>query len=220
MPKLSRPVLYLAIGATAIAAYLIATPQDTPARRARPKAAPKVQITSSQFLDEDYKASFSDGVAVARNSFKPLVTRRNASLVSALAMAGGVPPDFAGGEGSWVCTGVTEIDGVKQALLENRATSEGVFLRQGDKWKRAVVSQVLDNGVVLVGPGGEPRTIFIQQDQMVEEVSTETTATPVQPPLRGAIGNGGPQPNANNGQVAPMPSLPFPTPQVEINNED
>lgn len=206
--KISRPVIYLALAAVCIAAYVLATPTAPPKKRSLPKPRVRVDVVDAQFTPEDRTASFTDGVPVARNAFKPLVVRKNTTLVSALAAAGGVPTDFTGGDGSWVCTGVAEVDGVRQALLENRSSGEGVFLRQGDRWKKTVVSQVLEDAVVLVGPGGQPRTIHVQQDQMVEETSTDTL--PVQPKLNGPIG--GAQPNANNGQVTQIPPLPFPTP--------
>lgn len=206
-PKISRPVLCLALAATCVIAYLVATAPQQVVRNTRARPTVHVDVTSGPFTPDDYKASFPGFVAVSRNSFKPLVVRKNTTLISALAAAGGVPTDFTGGDGNWVCTGVAEVDGVRQALLENRSSGEGVFLRQGDRWKKTVVSQVMEDAVVLVGPGGQPRTIHVQQDEAVEETPTEVV--PVQPKLSGPIGGG--QPNATNGQATQVPPLPFPT---------
>jgi len=202
MFKMSRPVLYLFIATLAVAAYLLTTP-STPTRHS-PKSKPVVSViaTNADYTSEDYKAHFTTPVLVSRNAFNPLVVRKN-NLIAALAAAGAVPADFAGGDPNWFCTGSATVDGVMQILLENKATGDGVFLKQGDHWKNCVVSQVMEDGVVLVGPGGDAKTIHVKQDSATPDETDQSGTTPVQ--LSGPIGG---QTQISGGQVtqAPLPS--------------
>jgi hypothetical protein len=155
-------------------------------------------------------------VLISRNSFQPLVMRKSNALADALAAAGGIPADFAGGDPNWICTGSAEVDGVLQALIENRNTSEGVFLKQGDHWKNCVVSQVEEDNVTLVGPGGVAKVIHVKQDDSTNPADDAAGTTPFQPQLNGPIGGGA---QTSGGQVTEAPALPAPTTtQADDNN--
>jgi hypothetical protein len=210
MLKISRPVLYLFIATIGVAAFLLANPPQAPRAIVKKKSTPRVEVTSTIYRPEDYTASFTGLVGVSKNSFKPLVARKSNALSAVLLANGGIPPEFAGGDANWVCTGTAEVDGVRQALLENKSTNEGVFLKQGEHWKNAVVSQVFEDAVVLVGPGGEAKTIHIQQE-VTPDQSEVTGNMPVQPSLSGVIGGVSPP-----GQVSPMTALPAPTATIQV----
>ena len=218
MAKISKPVLYLAIVATGVAIYVLTSP-DAPIAHTPPVTKLKRNdLGNGQFTDADYKTTFAEPVLVSRDGFKPLVARKSNVLAQALAAAGGVPAELAGGDPNWVCTGVSEVDGQRQALLENKNTGDGSFVKQGDKWKTSVVSQVLEDGLVLVGNDGEPKTIHIQQDTTQSETDNGGDVLPVRPQLNGVIGNGAAQPNVNNGQV--VPALPTPDPNSQMGNSN
>jgi hypothetical protein len=188
MAKISRPALYLGLVAIGVAGYILTEP-DTPTRQVRPSTKKTTVVNRlSTYTDEDYKAKFEPVNLVSSSAFKPLVARQTSGM--ALAADGGIPAAFAGGEASWICTGTVEVDGVRQALLENRATGEGVFLRQGERWRNSVVSEVRADAVVLVGPGGEARAIRVHSEDFVEEEQLEIPPMDVEQALRGPIGNG------------------------------
>jgi hypothetical protein len=201
MLKLSKPVWFLLAATATAALYLVGSPAAPKRITTRVLSKPLVSVTSSQYTQQDFDANFPKPVLASRNAFQPLVVRKS-SLAQALANAGNIPPEFAGGDPNWSCTGSAEVDGVRQALIENKNTNDGVFLKQGDRWKNCVVSQVLENAVVLVGPGGDAKTIFVKQDTPVDETDLSGT-NPVQPELSGTIGNGGQQQGPG---ASPLPS--------------
>ena len=207
MLKLSKPVLFLLIATVAVAIYLVSTPSAPTKHTTKPLAKPQVSVTATMYTPEDYKASFPKAILASRNAFQPLVLRRSGALIAALAAAGNIPAEFAGGDPNWACTGSAEVDGVRQALIENKSTNDGVFLKQGDHWKNCVVSQVLEDAVVLVGPEGEAKTIHVKQDTSTQETDLSGDI-PVSPQMSGVIGpNGGQAPTqAASAQVSPLPA--------------
>jgi len=222
MLKISKPLLYMLLATFGIAAYLM-TSSTTPTKKAKKTARPVVTVHTSDadYVDADYTAHFDKPILISRNAFNPLVVRKSSQLAAALAAAGNIPAEFAGGDPNWSCTGSATVDGVLQVLIENKNSGDGVFLKQGDHWKTSVVSQVMEDGVVLVGPGGEPKTIHVKQDTTPEQMDLSGTM-PVEPQLSGTIGNGASiQPS---GQGAAMPPLPSVAPatttiQTDDNNE-
>jgi hypothetical protein len=218
MTRVSKPVLYLAIAALMVIGYLLATPPSTAKRSPKKTTTVRKPAASSIYTDADRSANFTDKILVSRDAFQPLVVRKSAALSEALAASGVIPPEFAGGDPNWICTGTAEVDGVRQVLLENKSTSEGVFLRVGERWKSSVVSDVGEDSATLVGPGGIAKTIHVQQEQGADSGESVEEMMPVQPNLNGVIGGG----RAPAGQVSPMPNLPLPTaaPQAEENNGD
>jgi hypothetical protein len=200
---LSRPIFWIGIVVVGGIAFLATSPdepredaaQRTPARRA------PATTTTVVFTEEDRNANFEPLNQSARNAFNPLVARRVGGLGTGEAGAANlVPSDFAGGEGNWIYTGSAEIDGVLTALLENRTTQDGVFLRAGDRWKRAVVQRITPTSVVLAGPSGVV-TLSLVDDfaspgggggaQLRGEIGTGFAPAQVGnlPPMRGPIGN-------------------------------
>ena len=214
MAKISKPVLYLAIVAAGAAIYVVTSPNSPEAHTATPKTLHKNGPTNGLYTDADMKAKFPEPVLVSRDAFKPGVARKSNALATMLAAAGGVPADLADGDPNWVCTGVSEVDGVRQALLENKVTNDGDFVKQGDKWKSAVISQVLDDGLVMVGNDSEPKTINIQQDTTQSTESDTGDVTQLKPSLTGVIGSGTAQ---TGGTVQALPA-PDSNPQAGNNN--
>ena len=218
MFKMSKPVLYLLLATVAIAIYLVATPSSPSSKKSSTALAkPQVSVSSSQYTDEDRKANFPKAILASRDAFQPIVVRKS-SINAILAAAGNIPADFADGDPNWSCTGTDEVNGVQQALVENKNTGDGDFLQQGDHWKSCVVSQVLDDGVVLVGPGGEAKTVHVKQDTTDTGDLTDLSGNiPVEPQLSGAIGGpnaGGSVVQTQSTPAANTPALPAPTPET------
>jgi hypothetical protein len=211
MFKMSRPVMYLLLGTIVVALYLLATPPTSPTKKkTTPRPRVSIQASSVDYQPVDYTAHFDKPLLVSRDAFNPLVARKSNALAQALAAAGNIPAEFTGGDPNWSCTGSAQVDGLLQVLVENKSTGDGVFLKQGDHWKQAVVAQVMEDGVVLVGPSGEPKTIHVKQDTTPEELDLNGSTEPVQPQLNGPIGSGGGQSNGQNNTSSPLPAAATP----------
>ena len=110
-------------------------------------------------MPEDHNAPKFESVnASMKNTFVPLVTKKSGGNKTGLP--GGIPAWFADGEGNWVYTGNMTVNGVPNALLENTASGEGVFLRPGQKWKSLKLVSVHEDSIDLEGPNNEHKTIF------------------------------------------------------------
>jgi hypothetical protein len=187
MAQISKPVLYLGLVATVVAAWVL-TSEDAPnsASSTKKKKKPSVTRNATVFLPEDYKASFPVLNEPMKNAFKPLVARKSGSPELAMGDMG-IPVAEAG----WIYTGMADIDGVPTALLENTRTGDGVFLKQGESWKGVRVQRIAPEEIILVVSNGESRRVKINSPADGMPVgSPQTGFQPVNPPIRGPIGGG------------------------------
>lgn len=197
MPKISRPVLYTALGAIAVAAWVM-TGEEAPKGTSKklPRLAKKSTKTVGSFTEEDFSASaksFGPVVKITRNSFDPLVIRDRTAADFQL-MPDQVPAELTGGDPNWVYTGTAEIDGKPTALLENRVTMESSFVNQGEKWQRTTIALILPQGIVLAGPSGKKVKLTLNNGEATVTGASERIASgfqPVNPSLRGPIGANG-----------------------------
>ncbi|MEQ1823758.1 MAG: hypothetical protein ABL949_14715 [Fimbriimonadaceae bacterium] len=143
------------------------------------------------FTKEDETAKFDRITVPIKNAFNPVIAS-GSGISGADAAANAVPASYAGGDGSWVFTGSVEIDGSRQALLENRKSNDGVFLRAGQRWKSCVVKRVLADSVVLDGPSGQMTFGLVSDEPGLKMASN--SFRPVQV-------NGGGQLRGNIGQL-------------------
>ncbi|MCX7799758.1 MAG: hypothetical protein N2109_05380 [Fimbriimonadales bacterium] len=174
----------------------------------RPKSAGRASRAAATkatdgFTKEDYEAKFPSVALKARNPFVPLVASKRGKG----SLAGGIPASLTGGDPNWVYTGMAEIDSVPMALLENRRTGEGVFLKHGEVWNGTRVVSIQPESLVLAGPDGLQRTVGAFTEEPAGGLPGGTVAGGSLPPvtldpsLRGPIGpalgiqpeNSGPQ---------------------------
>lgn len=203
MAKISRPILYVGLAAIGVIGYFMTEPEPTKQTSApKPKAKVAKKQDTSKFLEVDYKITRADLPKLAsleKNTFRPIIARQ--SGLGELVQEGGIPPDFAGGDGNWVCTGTAEVDGVRMALVENKSTGEGEFLKEGQTWKSAVVSKVLEDGVVMAGPGGNVISIMVLEEEYIEPEPIVEPAVPTSiPGMNGPIGGNAPTNLNDNGR--------------------
>lgn len=168
MAKISRPVLYTAVFAVAVAAfYLTQDDGGTPGVGVRRKPTAKASATdASGFTDEDRTArgKFVRVADAGKNVFLPIVAKATArSGTGKFVATNGIPPEFAGGETGWSYTGNAEIDGKLYAGLQNSATGETVLLVRGQSWKRSSVSALGESGLTLTSTMGLVRKIDIPE---------------------------------------------------------
>lgn len=217
MAKISRPVLYtLVLGAVAYAAVVLTEPeQPAPKATTKKPTAPKVSVTGTEYTPEDLKAKFVALNEMPKNAFKPLVVRASAeSAANAVPpQPNGIPSKLTGGTGNWVYSGSVEVNGVTSALLEDQKTGEGIYLKRGQKWFNATVTDIGDESIVLAGPDGTTTRVSVAQPDAAPSVSAPVT--PVAPPLSGVIGGGNPGiaalpgVNPNDLSVQPNGGNPF-----------
>jgi hypothetical protein len=213
----NRMVWYVVGGLALFAILWLATSPNTPAKAPKKVVARRLPASSAddQFTEEDYKARFPvlTTASTVKDTFKPLVYRKDVAARSGVSLLNAIPADFAEGDGSWIYTGTAETDGVPEALFENKTSGEGIFLQHGAHWKRAVVEQITPTTVLLSGPSGTKLLQLVDPEPTEDKTATTTTTvtstpdtttitagadagtTPVSPqvivPMSGPIGGGG-----------------------------
>ena len=169
--KKTSPVVWVAVVAAAGAAYVLTTPADPPTvastTRKRTKSKSK---EDAQYNEMDRTAKFAPVVTPVADVFNPLV-KKPVVIVAKIPPSidrpatnpGEIIGSLSGGEASWYYTGLVELDGQRQALLENTKTGETMYVSAGEGWKAARVRSVDVSAVVMVGPDGTSISIPISQ---------------------------------------------------------
>jgi len=216
--KDSSRLVWYAVGGLALFGILwMATAPNAPAKTVKKMASRPLASSTvdDQFTAEDYKTRFP-ALAILKtepkDSFKPLVYRKDVVGKNGTSTLNAIPADFAEGDSNWLYTGTAVTDGVPEALFENKSTGEGVFVQHGAHWKKAVVEQITPTTVLISGPSGT-KLLQLVNEEPTEDKSATTTATPgavsitagatpadagttpvsptVTAPMSGPIGNGG-----------------------------
>jgi hypothetical protein len=183
---LQKPITWVALvalgGATIFA--LSEDPKPTGGMTVAARKAKTTQKGGVVFTKEDETAKFERITVPIRNAFNPVIAS-GSGISGTDGAANALPASYTGGDSSWVFTGSVEIDGARQALIENRKSNDGVFLRAGQRWKNCVVKRVLEDSVILDGPSGQ-MTFGLVSDE---------------PGLKMASNNFGPAQINNGGQL-------------------
>lgn len=192
---------YAVIGGLIIIVYLLVSPVLFPeaakTTTRKPVAKRTVKRGQQLYTEEDRTAKFDPVAAPAKNTFKPIIAKVAKTATTGTQM-NTLPPAFAGGEANWVYTGTAEIDGILQALLENKSTGDSVFLRVGDTWKGIYVEEITEDTLVLgSATTGTDYTLSLP---------TEETTTPTNSLNANAAGGGG----NLNGPIGPLTIQPDP----------
>lgn len=196
MSLIKKPVFWVSILAVGAAGWVLTTPEESAAKATGPKTTRKKTSTKKtvvQFTDADFEANFKPLNSELKNAFVPLVARKTGGFGNGDGAANVIPADFTGGDSGWVYTGNAEIDGSSMALLENRTTGEGVFLKAGERWKSAAVSKILTDAVVMTGPSGTKTFTLVTEEPRMARNGFNPASVNVPAGLRGQI-------NGQNGQ--------------------
>ena len=207
--NLSKPAQAAVILLLAAVAYVLGQPYlfpDAPAKAAKKSTLkPTSKKKEDLYLAEDYKAHFDSVDQPLKDTFNPII-KKVASTKTTSATVNVLPPEFAGGEQAWAYTGTAEIDGVVEALLENRTSGDNVFLKVGDTWKGITVQEITDDSLVLASPDtGMEKTFTLPTDDVTTGAGGPGGFAPAQisnPPLRGGIGPLTAQPDPNTDTTA------------------
>lgn len=161
---LSRPMLYLLVGAVVIAAALKATEAEPLAKPAPPrKRTVKAGEAGWDFPAQDPRQRFPKPARLTRNPFKPLVASERLATVNEPKIKEDlvqVPSNLADGEGGWAYTGMVEVDGVRMALLQNSGTNLSGYVREGETWKKSRIVGISSPCVVFADEKGVNTTVF------------------------------------------------------------
>ena len=195
LKNLSKPMRFMVMASVVVIAYLVLQPILFPADAPKvTKATPPSKPSSknvSMYLPEDSTAKFSLVSEKTNDVFKPLlVVKSGGSGAAAASQVNVVPLEYAGGEPNWSYTGSARIDGVLEALLENKTTGEDVFLKQGDMWKGISVEEITDDSLILasVETGGSHK-LELPPDVVTGPGTGPGGFSPTRlSPLQGAIG--------------------------------
>src|SRR5579862_2543204 len=117
-----------------IAVYLYASPtQQSKTTRAKHSGSASTTLASADqnaILPQDYTAHFPRYAGGKRDPFIPLVATAASSSSGA------------GNQGEWLLTGISSINGVPSALVENSTTGESAFLTNGESWRGLKVKSI------------------------------------------------------------------------------
>ncbi len=166
MAAVSRPVIYLAVAGVAAVAFLLATKDDAPAPTA--KAAPRRRVAKAgadwDFPAPDPSLRFDKPRNAPRNVFVPLAAEQKPLPVLREPIGKddlvAIPAKLAGGEAAWAYTGMVEANGVRMALLENKAKNLSGYVREGEYWKKARVVGISSPCIVLADEKGVNETVY------------------------------------------------------------
>jgi len=172
------------------------------------------------YTKEDEDARFPPLSLAVVDSFNPLVKKaKPAAITTPVAPTGGptgIDASLTGGEGTWYYTGWVELDGRRQALLENPTTGETDYVTSGESWKRTRVTTVDVSTVVLVGPDGKSHRVPIldygEFPGKTPAAGGKAGGQPLNVPsgaIAGAIGNA-PNPTLNVRPVAGTATMTLP----------
>jgi hypothetical protein len=195
--KISRPVIYTAILAVAAYAVVVVTEPSKTTKKVtkKPFASRKLGTKAEQFLPEDYKAKYARLPNTVRDSFRPIVIGAGGSRLLEPLRLDGLPIAFTGGDPNWRYTGTAEVNGVREALIENTATGESVWLRIGQAWKNAVLTSIESEAVVMIGPGNITKRLRLGESDPIKPLNVAAN-TPSRTTLPGGnnrnLGGGGP----------------------------
>lgn len=207
--NLSKPVQFLLICGLAVLAWIVVSPMISPDsghRSTKKTFNSKSKKADTIYLAEDYNPpDFSPVSGSMKDSFKPLIAKVASTRSGPMATVNVVPPQFADGESNWMYTGTADVDGVLQALLENRSTGENVFLHVGDTWKGAMVQEITDDSLVLASPDtGLLASLFLPSDDLAGPIGGGAGGfAPAQvqnPPMNGGLGPLTAQPDQTTAQ--------------------
>jgi hypothetical protein len=166
--KKTSPVVWVALVAAAGAAYILTAPSDAPAPSSSTKRTKKASTKDDGLYTEaDKLAKFASVTTPVADVFNPLVKKPVVAKIPPPNPGDGTPvgidPRLTGGETNWYYTGLVELDGQREALLENTKTGETMYVSAGEGWKAARVRTVDVSAVVMVGPDGTAVRIPITQ---------------------------------------------------------
>jgi hypothetical protein len=223
-PDVARIVTWSVVGIlllVGIYIYATPTPQSKTAKGKHPGQATTILASADNaILPQDLTAHFPRYSGGKRDPFIPLVA---SAATSASSQAN---------QGEWLLTGISSINGVPSALVENSSTGESAFLTDGESWRGLKVKSISSDSVVFENTLGQETHLGFS-DSGASQAGTSTaggapssslpSASQIRPLPQPQVGSLPPLPvpAANTVQTgAPPPATaPAPTGQTPASQE-
>lgn len=168
--KISRPVIYIAVAAVIGAAVYFYTEPAAVVKKATTKK-PTVRQTVGipGILPEDYELKFAATTPAPRDVFRPLVARTTTTR--------GVGDDSGFGSGGWRLTGISIVNGQRQATVES-TNGDLASLRLGQTFDGYIVRAISDLDITIEGSDGKREKLRFVDPTVVEPEPVRTNAAP------------------------------------------
>jgi len=179
-PKKKSNIIPLAGGLLLIGgiAFAVTGGGDTPTKPAAAAAAAKSTKanadTTGMLVDADYTASFKSLKITPKDAFLPLVSKGAGETPQ---NSGGLPLSMTGGQ-EWDYTGMVQVDGTPEGLLENPKSGESNYVTVGERWKKAKIKRVSDSDIELVGDDGNVAVVKMGEIASKEEKAPSEQLAP------------------------------------------
>lgn len=185
--------LFIAAG-VGLVLFVYSGGDDTPTTTKKPPLAkPSSSSTDSDYIPADYKVTYPPMKDTPKDVFVPLVTK---ATVGGAAGPNGLPAYVTGGDANWQYTGMVQINGADQALLEEQKTGDSVYLTVGQHWKRGKIKRISDSDVQLEGDNGKLFTVKMSEGEskrdnikVAENSNPNSPVDVATPALTGPIGS-------------------------------
>ena len=168
--KLSRPVIYIAVAAAIGAGVYFYT---EPAAIVKKPAVKKASLRQAEgipgILPEDFELKFSGVTPSSRDLFRPLVSRTTTSR--------GAGDDSGFGSGGWRLTGISIVNGQRQATVES-TNGDLASLRLGQIFDGYIVRAISDLDVTIEGTDGKREKMRFVDPTVVEPEPVRTNTAP------------------------------------------
>jgi hypothetical protein len=151
MAKISRPAVYTLVGAVAVYAWFILTQPDVPVPTRKVHVLLHAAPGADDFAAADLSAHFARYQAGKRDPFLPHLPA-SAGLAASKAASHAEP-------GKWALTGISSLNGVPNALVENSVTGDSVFLKPGDRWHGLRVLSIGTDAVAFINALGQQTSL-------------------------------------------------------------
>ncbi len=211
--KYERPIIYGTIAIVAIAGFWFTReePPATGSKRPTPRlgASQSTAEVPDGFTQADFDAEFPALNESLNNAFKPVVARSGSGYGGSGLAPNEVPASYTGGEPGWFYTGTAIIDDVPTALMENASTSEGLFLKVGEKLRKATIIGIAPTYIQVRGVGGQTLTLDLLADPLDPDEEIEGIGfQPVVPDMSELLNDPRFQQGGNEGSAPPVVILP------------
>ncbi len=143
MAKISRPILYMGVVGVIALVWLYTSDPDAVSKKGKKTLTKTGSRAGEGITEEDLKAQYARYTGKQRDGFFPKVIPAKSALGE--APRGNV----LGNLDTWNLTGVSVVNKIRSATLENIATKEIDFVKAGDRWNGLRVMAVGEDHVIL-----------------------------------------------------------------------
>ena len=143
-------LIFLLVGVGGIVFFMTGSNGDSSTTKANTTSPKSASATTDGYLKEDHDARFASLKIEPRDAFEPLISKATTAKIDPFTIS-----DKLTGGGDWMYTGMVQVNGQSEALLEEQKTGESDYVALGQHWKKARIKRISDSDLELVGDDGE-----------------------------------------------------------------